>query len=53
MSKKKELGIPIHVRLYPETEDLLRRKAKEEARTVSGMIRWIIMTWLHERSRGK
>ncbi len=53
MNKKKELGVPIHVRLYPETEDLLRKAAKEEARTTSGMIRWIIMTWLHERNREK
>ena len=51
--KDDKLGVPIHVRLFPETEDLLRKAAEEDGRTVSGMIRWIIMTWLHERNRGK
>jgi len=51
--KDDKLGVPIHVRLFPETEKLLRKAAEEDGRTVSGMIRWIIMTWLHERNRGK
>lgn len=50
---KKRLSDPIFVRLFPETEKLLRKAAEEDGRTVSGMIRWIIMTWLHERNRGK
>jgi|GEM_PF-6605007 len=53
MSKKKELGDAIHVRLFPETEDLLRKAAREDGRPVSNLIRLIIMKWLHERNRGK
>jgi len=46
--KDDKLGVPIHVRLFPETEEKLRRVARENGRTTSGMIRWIIMCYLHE-----
>ena len=53
MSKKKELGDAVHTRFFPETEAKLRRVAKENGRTTSGMIRWIIMCYLHELDRKK
>jgi len=53
MSKRKELGDPVHTRFFPETEEKLRRVAKENGRTVSGMIRWLVMCHLHELDKEK
>lgn len=53
MSKKKELGDAVHVRLFPETEDLLRKAAREDNRPLSNLIRLIVMKWLHEFNRKK